>query len=167
LAGGRFTYLVLLDHAPGWAGIRTPGRLVVFASLAIGLLAAAAADTLAPRVRGLPMLVAALALAEGLSTIPHPRPGPVPAVFRHVKPPILVLPSDDFTDGYAMYWSTDGFPAIANGSSGFTPAEQADLRAHTADFPSTAAIQYLRRFGIRTVVLLHSGRPPIAIPIQP
>ncbi len=162
--GGRFTYLPLLYHAPGWAGIRTPGRLVVFASLAMGLLGAAAIDKLRRRVPLLPWLAAAFVLLEGLSTIPHPRPPLPPAAFAAARPPLLVLPSDAGRDDAAMFWSTAGFPALANGSSGFVPSELAELRRRAASFPDPASVAYLRTRGVRTVVVLPPRQaPPVSV----
>lgn len=155
--GGRFSYLVLVYHAPGWEALRTPGRLVVFVTLALGLLAAAGVDALA---RAGPRLVPAVALtavlAEGLSTIPHPRPERLPDALRSVTAPLLVLPSDDFNDDAAMFWSTEGFPALVNGASGFTPVSLADLRRRVAAFPDPASVDLLRRRGVRTVVVLRN-----------
>ncbi len=160
--GGRFTYLVLYHHAPGWEALRTPGRLVVFVSLALALLAAAGVQALAGRGRArvlLPALAVAAVLAEGVSTIPHPRPEPLPAALRGVAGPVLTLPSDGFNDDAAMFWSTAGFPALVNGSSGFTPAALADLRQRTAGFPDVASVELLRRRGVRTVVVLRNRIP--------
>lgn len=158
--GGRFTYLVLLHHAPGWAGLRTPGRLIVFVTLALGLLAAAGVQALArDRSRLLPAVAVAAVLAEGVSSIPHPRPEPLPAALRGVAGPLLDLPSDGYNDQAAMFWSTAGFPPLVNGSSGFTPAELADLRARSAAFPDPASVELLRRRGVRTVVVLRNRIP--------
>lgn len=157
---GRFTYLVLLHHAPGWDGLRTPGRLIVFVTLALGLLAAAGVQALArDRYRLVPAVAVAAVLAEGVSSIPHPRPEPLPAALRGVSGPVLTLPSDSYNDQAAMFWSTAGFPALVNGASGFTPTSLADLRARTAGFPDAASIELLRRHGVRTVVVLRNRIP--------
>ena len=155
--GGRFTYLVLLHHAPGWAGLRTPGRLIVFVTLALCLLAAAGVDVLARRsTRLVPASALAVVLAEGVSHIPHPRVEPPPAALRDVTGPVFVLPSDPYNDDAAMFWSTAGFPALLNGSSGFTPASLDELRRQTAGFPDPASVELLRRRGVRTVVVLRN-----------
>ena len=39
IAGGRFSYRLLFDYAPGWDGVRTPGRIVTLTSLGLALLA--------------------------------------------------------------------------------------------------------------------------------
>ncbi|WDZ84636.1 hypothetical protein [Micromonospora cathayae] len=42
LGDGDPGYVTLVEHAPGWDGIRTPGRLVLWTTLLLGLLAAGA-----------------------------------------------------------------------------------------------------------------------------
>lgn len=177
--GGELSYLVLLQHAPGWAGIRTPGRLIVFVTLALGLLAAAGVDAVARDRKGarlLPAATAALVLIEGLSTIPHPAPPAPPAALAATRPPLLILPSDETADVQSMFWSTDGFPALVNGTSGFTPTLQAQLRAGTAGFPDAASVRLLRSVGVRSVVVLRdrvagtpwagaAGRPVTGLPV--
>ena len=53
---GEFTYLLLFRHAPGWDALRTPGRLVIYTTLLLGLLAAGAVTGLGNRLaaRGAP-----------------------------------------------------------------------------------------------------------------
>jgi hypothetical protein len=41
-AGGEYTYLPLFRHVPGWEALRTPGRLILWVTLCLGLLAAGA-----------------------------------------------------------------------------------------------------------------------------
>lgn len=165
LFGGRYSYLPLLDHLPGWQGLRTPGRLVVYVSLGLGLLAAGAVDALGRRrgLRWVPAVALLGVLAEGLATLPHPRPDPIPAAFRGAPAPILVLPSDQISDTTAMLWSTAGFPALLNGSSGFVPAELVAVREQARAFPGPAAVAALRRLGVHSVVV----RPGTPAPPAP
>ncbi|MDQ1293455.1 MAG: hypothetical protein QG608_1336 [Actinomycetota bacterium] len=44
---GRWTYLPLFDYAPGWNAMRVPGRLIIWTTLALCLLAAGAVDAAA------------------------------------------------------------------------------------------------------------------------
>jgi hypothetical protein len=61
-----------------------------------------------------------------------------------------------------MYWSTDGFPRIVNGWSGFEPSVLTRVRAATRAFPAGAAGRpLLRRLGVRSVVVHRPGRPPV------
>jgi hypothetical protein len=166
--GGTFTYLPLLV-LPGWDGLRTPGRLVVWLTLMLALLAAGflteLQNSLIPGVPGqsriqarwkvAALLVPALLVAvEGLNTIAHPSPQPPPAALRQVPTPVLVLPSDQWWDLQTMWWSTAGFPTMANGASGFVPPATAAIRSNAEHFPDPASIAALRAAGIRTVVLV-------------
>ena len=164
LAGGRFSYLLLFDHVPGWQGVRTPGRLVVPLTLGLALLAGAGVDRLrelvgtGPYARARSALLAAGALLvvglEVLGSTPTPTAPPLPAALTATRGPVLVLPSDAIHDSWAMFWSSAGFPALANGNSGFTPRELDQLRTGVAAFPDPASVALLRRRGIREVVLL-------------
>lgn len=151
--GGRASYLLLLEHAPGWAGIRTPGRLMVFVTLALGLLAATGLDALRRRGRLLRAAAVALVLAEGASTLAHPRPDPRPAALD-APAPLLVLPAGGLLDETVMFWTTVGFPPVVNGTSGFTPRAQERLYAGSVGFPDAASVALLRRAGVRSVVVL-------------
>jgi len=172
-SGGRYTYL-LLYHLPGWDGIRTPGRLVVWTTILLAVLAAGAVTAIGHRLSGVGRritgrrlglghlvggLAAVLVVVEGLSVMPHPRVPDPPAALTtvhadEVRPPLLVLPSDPTFDPLVMLWTTDGFPPVVNGLSGFTPASQDEIRAQTAHFPDRASVDLLRRYGVRTVVVL-------------
>jgi hypothetical protein len=185
--GGRFTYLPLLDHAPGWDALRTPGRLVIWTTLGLGLLAAglvtAIGDRLAQRrqaaltqagapeagtVNAAPArqprwLLAALlvpgllVIVEGINTTPHVAVPPQPAAVRDATGPLLVLPSDRYADMAVALWSTDGFPKVVNGSSSFNPASLAELRARTVAFPDRESVALLRAKGVRSVVVLRAA----------
>ncbi|TAL26165.1 MAG: hypothetical protein EPN99_00660 [Frankiales bacterium] len=167
--GGRFTYLPLFEHAPGFDGIRTPGRLVVPATLGLALLAAAGVD-LARRVArsnaAASLVIGALAigmvLVESLGTTPTPEAPPLPAALDRAEGPLLVLPSDGFRDNWAMYWSSAGLYPIVNGNSGFTPDALSQVRAEAASFPDAGSVELLRARGIEQVVLLpgYAGGSP-------
>lgn len=168
--GGRYTYLVLYHALPGWDASRTPGRLVVWTTLLLGVLAAGALTALAERARHAPTMVellryrpvlpallalpALLVLIEGRNTTPHPEVPTVPAAVTEAAEPLLILPSDQLADQISMYWSTDGFPRIANGGSGIIPHQELELRGVAAAFPDQASVDYLRGRGIRSVVVL-------------
>jgi hypothetical protein len=180
-------YGFLFDHAPGWNALRTPGRLVVWVTLGLALLAAGgvarvgellraalaaraganvADDLSGPpdagrRVaRAAPWLVAALPLAlvvyEGLGDVPQWPIAPPPVEARTLTAPVLYLPSDPIGDYTVMLWSTQGWPVIANGSSGFDPPYQAELRQQVATFPDAASVAALQERGVRSVVLVPS-----------
>lgn len=171
--GGRFTYLLLYRHLPGFEALRTPGRLVVWTTLLLAVLAAGAVTRICQLLRRRGQRLAALlagglalglVLVEGLSALPNPPVPPAPAALRSehadvVRPPLLVLPSDQMTDALVMLWSTDSFPRMVNGTSGFSPASQAEIRKVTQSFPDRASIETLRRYGVSTVVVLRDRIP--------
>ena len=158
-------YVTLVRHVPGWDGIRTPGRLVLWTTLLLGVLAAGALTVrrseLPPGARGwrrwgrwvlvLPLL---LVLLEGVNRTPHVPVPAEPAALRGLAGPALVLPSGGGREFHVMLWSTDGFPRLVNGLASFTPASQQRIRAASTTFPDAASVAYLRAAGVRTVVLL-------------
>ncbi|MFI5959610.1 hypothetical protein [Cryptosporangium sp. NPDC051539] len=175
--GGELGYLLIYRHLPGWDAIRTPGRLVVWTSLLLALLAAGAitafGDRLSLRTRGSRetarsarrwerfVVAAALVPAffvgvEGLNTTPHPDVPREPQSFKGIDGPALVLPSDA-RDQWVMLWSTDGFPKIVNGGSGFTPHSQDEIRQAATGFPSAQSVQYFRDLGIKSVLVVRDG----------
>ncbi|MBG6101392.1 hypothetical protein IW249_001806 [Micromonospora vinacea] len=167
---GTFTYVPLFEHLPGWSGLRTPGRLMLWTTLLLGLLAAGAVTALTDRVRELTaqripswpgpwlrmatLLPLLLVTVEGLNTTPHPVVPTQPAAMRSAQGPLLVLPSNQSLDQHVMLWSTDGFPDVVNGGSGFTPRQLDDVRRVSQSFPDQTSVDYLRTLGVRTVVLL-------------
>jgi hypothetical protein len=177
-AGGRIGYLILLDGLPGFEGLRTPGRLIVWTTLCLALLAAGGVCALADRAaeaaqwRGLPRPVTAarlalllpllLVLVEGLGTIPQASVPTAPATLATVPAPYLVLPSDSQHDIHVMLWSTDRFADVVNGGGDLTPVDLARTRGEVARFPDRASVAYLRQLGVRAVVVrmdLAAGTP--------
>jgi hypothetical protein len=75
---------------------------------------------------------------------------------RTVTGPMLVLPTAGLTDQTVMLWSTTRFQQVANGSGGFAPQRQSELRRSVAAFPDAGSVQYLRSLGIGTVLLLRT-----------
>ena len=172
---GKLGYL-LLFNLPGFSGVRTPGRLIVWTTLLLALLAAGGVCGLVERISrlgdrlGLPnaaawtrlalLVPAALVLVEGLGTTPHAPVPPAPAVLSQVDAPYLLLPSNYYIDGLVMLWSTDRFAPVVNGNSGVLPSELAQTRDRTTKFPDADSVDYLRQLGVRTVVVYPSLMPP-------
>ncbi|GAB3148710.1 hypothetical protein GCM10027290_33830 [Micromonospora sonneratiae] len=168
--GGTYTFNPLFEYLPGWNGVRTPGRLMLWTTLLLGILAAGAVTALAARARAVAaervppwpgpwlrlvtLLPLVLVLVEGLNVTPHPIVPTQPAAMRTVGGPILVLPSTQDIDQNVMLWSTSRFQKVVNGGSGFTPEKLDEIRKSTISFPDPASIEYLRTLGVRTVVLL-------------
>jgi hypothetical protein len=168
-ARGRAGLLWLVEHVPGFEGLREPGRLIGWTSLLLALLAAGGAEALVRRaergaqVRGDPRPTgwawAALAVplllivAEGLGTQAQPRVAASPAVLASTPAPYLVLPSGERSDADVLLWSAAGFPAVVNGA-GRATEELTRTRTEIASFPSVESVAYLRDRGVRTVILL-------------
>jgi hypothetical protein len=169
LTGAGYPYRLLYDYAPGWNGVRVPGRVFTLATLFLALLAAAGAWRLAeiarawgaglgPRGGGrMAAVVGALLVVglvgEGAGHLGHPVV-PQPARAEIGLPgPILDLPTDGAADRVWQYFSTDGFSKIANGNSTFDMPSEDDLRGGMNGFPDRASIEKLRWYGIHTVVL--------------
>jgi hypothetical protein len=178
---GRITYRLLFEYAPGWDGSRTPGRLHTLTTLALALLAAGGAQAFVDRggplrIRARPWLATAVCLGfvgvillEGAAfhrtdgglasptrvTVPSP-----PSGLRDAQAPLLHLPADDaftsvddtFTYRY-MIWSTEGFPPLVNGISGFIPRRTYELGELARGFPDRPSVAALRAAGVWSVVL--------------
>lgn len=173
---GEFGYLALYRALPGFDGIRTSGRLVVWTTLFMALLAAGAVSAFAERAvelfadrtqtdrsdragflpRLATLIPVMLVLFEGAHMTPHPVVPPTPVAMSTLQGPLIVLPSHELFDMNVMLWSTDGFPKIVNGGSGFTPMDQQELRLTMQQFPDEATVSMLRERGIRTVVVVRS-----------
>jgi hypothetical protein len=163
-------YRPLHQGLPGWDALRTPGRLIIWITLLLALLAAGAITSLAARAREaalargnpipgpwLRLLVAVPLLAvlvEGIGATPHEPVPRTPLALANVEGPLLVLPSDERTDMHVMMWTTERFTPVANGASGFVPDSLARTREVTHTFPDPDSVSYLRSIGVETVVVL-------------
>jgi hypothetical protein len=162
---GNPGYVTLYHVLPGWDAMRASGRLILWTTLLLALLAAGALTGIAALARDLggwakaalwvvTMVPLAGVAAESVNAVPHPRVIEQPAATRDVVGPVLVLPAEGLLENNVLLWSTDGFPKVVNGISGVTPASHGKIRARTAHFPDARSVQYLRRLGVRTVIWL-------------
>ncbi|ROO52538.1 hypothetical protein EDC02_7469 [Micromonospora sp. Llam0] len=172
---GTYSYGLLFEYVPGWDGIRTPGRMMLWTTLLLAILAAGAVAAFVRRVddiarqrvterpgallRLATLLPLLLVLVEGLNVTPHPEVPEQPQIMRVDDGPILVLPSSQNLDQHVMLWSTTRFQPVVNGGSGFTPDQLAEVREITRTFPDQSSIGYLRELGVRTVVLRRDQVP--------
>ena len=67
-----------------------------------------------------------------------------------------VLPTGQVADYHMMLWSTEGFPLLTNGDSGFNPAFQVAMRLEASTFPDAGSVAALRARGVSTVVIVRS-----------
>ncbi|AGZ40948.1 hypothetical protein [Actinoplanes friuliensis] len=172
-------YQLLHSYVPGFDGSRTPGRLILWPTIFLAVLAAGLVTELARlareatlpqwsaiavRVVTIPPLL--LVLAEGTPNIDHPDVPPPPAAMAMAQAPIMVLPSDEGIDNNVLLWSTAGFPALVNGAASYTPPNHQAIRDIMHTFPSQPSVDRLRRLGVRSVVVLGdrlSGSPYQAV----
>ncbi len=174
-------YVFLFNHAPGWNAVRTPGRIIAFASLGLALLAALGAhavqDLLLARdlgrraqgggsarrgatlAAGVGALLAAIVFAEGMPLLPQPEVPKRPGALDTVAEARVHLPTDFFHDTAYMFFSTEDFTPISNGSTSFVPPRLERLRQDLVAFPDAASVASLRELGLRAVVL-HLDRAP-------
>jgi hypothetical protein len=176
LTGAGYPYRLLYDYAPGWEGVRVPGRVFVMATLFLALLAAGGAWRLARLARaggagfgraGGERAAAAVGallviglVGEGAGHMAHPLvPQPVRAE-AGLRAPVLDLPTDGAADRLWQYFSVDGFYKIPVGNSTFDIPALDDLRGGMQGFPDRASVEKLRYYGIKTVVL-HTTMPQL------
>ncbi len=106
------------------------------------------------------ILLVSIVVGEGAGHMGDPLvPKPARAEVG-LQGPILDLPTDSAADRVWQYFSTDGFPEIAQGTSTFDIPSEDDLRGGMAGFPDKASVEKLRWYGIKTVVL-HLKLPPL------
>ncbi len=179
LTGAGYPYRLLYDYAPGWDGVRVPGRVFTLATLFLALLAGAGAWRLVEIARrwadgygstnsriasAMVSVVGALLLVgvvgEGAGHLAHPVV-PQPAKAEIGLPgPVMDLPTDGAADRLWQYFSTDGFYEIPVGNSTFDLPDVDDLRGGMGGFPDRASVEKLRYYGIKTVVL-HTVMPTL------
>jgi hypothetical protein len=176
ITGAGYPYRLLYDFAPGWNGVRVPGRVFTLGTLFIALLAAAGGWRIAELARawgkgfgargaaGLTAAVGTLlvigVVGEGAGHMEHPVvPQPARAEIG-LKGPLLDLPTDGAADRLWQYFSTNGFYRIPLGNSTFDIPATDDLRGGMSGFPDRASIAKLRYYGVKTVVL-HLSMPTL------
>src|SRR4051812_10149245 len=170
-----YPYRLLYDLAPGWRGVRVPGRIMTLTSLALALLAGGGAQYLVSRVRARGLAIAcavalvALICVEGSGfdfrsggggagashpAVPHPPPGAAATAAPQLHLPITIPANRRY-----VLWSTDGFRDIVNGRGSFDPVSFERLSANVTGFPDRRSVALLRALGVRTVVL-HDALAP-------
>jgi hypothetical protein len=158
---------LLREHVPGYSGLRVPARFSILVGLSLAILSAfGAARLIAWRPAWAPALTAAIlavTLAEALPNITLERVWPAPpAIYAAIgDDPEAVLaefpmPADNdvsWTDTRYLYFSTFHWHKMVNGNSGFSPPSYRELLKHEREFPSAAAVDYLRDRGVEYVAL--------------
>lgn len=156
--GQYLPYRALFEFAPGWQGVRTPGRLNTLTSLVFALLAAAGAAALMARFsrRGVlatgGVLVALICFEFVGDVLPDAPPEPAGAKAA-IAAPQLHLPITIAANRRYVYWSTDGFPQIVNGRASIDPTSFTKLTKEVSGFPDERSVAALKALGVRSVVL--------------
>jgi hypothetical protein len=157
--GQYLPYRALYEFAPGWQGVRTPGRLNTLTSLIFALLAAAGASALLDRLTRRTALatagvIVALICFEFVGDVlPDAPPEPAGAATAAIAQPQLHLPITIAANRRYVYWSTDGFPKIVNGRASIDPASFTKLTAEVSGFPDQKSVAALKALGVRSLVL--------------
>jgi len=156
----------LRDHVPGYAGLRVPARFSILVGLSLAILAGCGIARLAgtgTRARAVTAAVMAMVLVEALPNITLEPVWPAaPGIYAAIgDDPDAVLaefplpPNNDvtWTDTRYLYFSTFYWHKMVNGNSGFSPPSYLELLKRERDFPSPAAVDYLRERGVNYVAL--------------
>jgi hypothetical protein len=148
-------YRLLFLYLPGFDGIRTPGRLIVWPTLLLGLLAAGFLSHLTGRAgRALAVVLLIAVTIEGMPKLDHMPPSKPPEALAVAQAPLMVLPSDEGVDLNVQLWSTAGFPTMVNGAAGIITPGHTAIRELMRGFPSPASQERLRQMGVRSVVVV-------------
>jgi hypothetical protein len=176
-------YAVLMEHVPGFDGLRAPARFAMIATLMLAVLAGYGADAVSRWRRGRIWLTAAglVFLIEG-NSLPfqtnatyaprefaglEPRlrlPALAPAIYHQVgrlQPDAtlveLPLGHPDF-DLRAMFYSTVHWRRLLNGYSGFFPPHYPQLVVALSDVPRHTDLAWnALRAGGATHAIVHEG----------
>jgi hypothetical protein len=133
-------------------------------SLLLALLAAAGAARVAATVKACSRnerfavasaaLLTLIVLAEGSGLVyPHPRVPTAPASLAGLRQPLLELPAEATDNRRYLLWSTDGFPKLLNGRTGFQPRYFARTLAAVDGLSSVQSLEALRSRGVATIVI--------------
>jgi len=100
------------------------------------------------------LLLGAMVAVEGVTTTPAAEIPDLALPADKIQEPMLLLPLGTYLDGVALLKLTDTFPRMVNGVSTIVPSRQEEIRKATAYFPNDVSVAYLRKLGVRTVVVL-------------
>ncbi|MEU1887032.1 hypothetical protein [Micromonospora sp. WMMD987] len=144
-------YVTLVEHAPGWDGVRTPGRLVLWTTLLLGLLAAGALTVREP------------AVGRARDPLAEPAPGAGPAGEALPEPASGTGPAREQVPGSAARSGPE--PAEAERAArepvGAVPAarEPADVEPAAAEAEPVGAEPVGARPTLRPAAWAEAGAP--------
>jgi hypothetical protein len=155
-------YPLLYEYAAPYRGLRVPARFSILVGFTLSVLAGYGAARVFERWPRRRVVLAgamlALLMVEAMPRMPLERVWPVPPpVYASIagEPsavlaefPMPTAPLAYFFDTRYLYFSTFHWHPIVNGNSGYFPESYEELIERVRDFPSDAAIEYLRGRGV-------------------
>jgi hypothetical protein len=161
-AGGLYT--VLYHTVPLFAFIRAAGRFGIVVTLAAGVLMSLALAHWrgGTRLEPLAAVVLTVILAAELFAAPRPFTPPLPvstvydALAQQPRGPVVefpMFPRQFERNARYVLMSTAHWQPLVNGYGAFWPTDIQQLANDTRDFPSEAALERIRQWGVRYVVV--------------
>jgi hypothetical protein len=156
---------LLYEYVPPFGGIRVPARFSLLVGMTLAILSGYGAARILrrwPRWRGvLVAVMLAVITAEALPRITLPalwlEPPPIYASLINQPASVLAefpMPeseSDPVAEFNYLYFSTFHWQKLVNGQSGWLPPTYLELLDKQQDFPSDAAVAYLRQRGVEYI----------------
>lgn len=167
-------YALLRELVPGFRNVRYPERLSLFVVLGLAPLVGLGVDRIRQRLPGAAAFaLGAVVLLEHLAIprplCPMPPPGRMPSVYHWLRaqPDVRVvagLPGSFYlmerADSIPMYFSIAHWKRTVQGYTGYFPPTQSFVRWRLFHFPAAESVEFLRRFGVDTVVVAPQGSAP-------
>jgi hypothetical protein len=158
-------YPLLYTYVAPYRGLRVPARFSILVGLTLSVLAGYGAARILERWERRPQrrllvvgAVLSLAIVEAMPRMPLERvwstPPPVYAAIADQPSAVLAefpmptAPLAYYFDTRYLYFSTFHWHPIVNGNSGYFPKSYEEMIERERDFPSDAAIAYLRSRGV-------------------
>lgn len=162
---GAGLYGLLFEYVPLFQQIRYPERFAIFVNLTVAILAALGLSSVARRSRGLACVIAALALAEHLSTpqfldeMPPRDPSRDVYIAARGLPEGTVLAEVPATrywmergDAILMFNSIEHGKRTVEGFTGYFPPLYSLVKWHLFNFPSEQSLKFLSDFGVTVII---------------
>jgi hypothetical protein len=169
---GPGPYALLYEWVPGFASVRMPERFALILMLGLAPLVAGALGWLRSSIGSWPVVfLGAFSFLEHLSgpltLSPVPTGERIPSVYRwlHETDDVKVVadvPASAYwrwrADADPMYFSTVHWKRTVQGFTGYMPPTANFVRWRLFHFPSEPSVDFLRKFGVDTVVVRPGGR---------
>lgn len=163
-------YPLLRESSGAYRGLRVPARFSILIGLSLAVFAGYAVARAVARWPGRrAVLVGGAVALAAIDAWPRlelqpvwPEPPPIYGVLPPATPAVLAEFPTTQDDGRVLlgfryiYFSTFHWRPLLNGNSGFFPPSWQEFIERTTDFPSRAALAYLRSRGV-THVVVHEG----------